>query len=238
MNLLTKAILGCTCVAGIAAYAPVARSADHEDAPATTADPTADINDVYAFSDPAASGNAVLGMTLFPAVNGAAAGTGVFSDAVQYVFHTLSSSAFGVAPAGAADIICTFAGTTAPQTYQCWVSNGAGGTADYVTGSTGVAAGTTSADGKLKVFAGEVGDPFFFNLAGFHATQATVEEANGSIDGGLPTNAFGCPLIDPGTAGLLREQLTTTPNPDGGTTPIAAVDFFAPFDTLAIVVSL
>jgi hypothetical protein len=239
MERLTKAILGSACIAAVAAYAPAARSADHQDAPGTKAEPTADINDVYAFND---STSSVFAMTTFPAENLATAADGgaetaLFSDAVQYVFHTTSMPAFGETDAAATsslDIICTFSGTTAPQTYQCWAGN-----AEYATGTTstaGLTGGTaTSADGKLKVFIGAVADPFFFNLDGFHAAEATVEGAIATIgtDGGLTLDSFGCPTIDDGTAAFLRGELSTNPE-DGG----AAVDHFATFDALAIVVTI
>ena len=51
-------------VAAVVGYAASARSADHQDAPGTMAAPTADINDVYAWTN----GNAVdLVMTVYPA---------------------------------------------------------------------------------------------------------------------------------------------------------------------------
>jgi hypothetical protein len=225
MNLLIKAILGCTCIAGLAAYAPVAGAADHQDAPGTKADPMGDINDVYAFNDHAGA-NSVFAMTLFPAEN-LAPSTALFSDAIQYVFHTASTDAFGEADAAAyvpMDIICTFTGTTAPQTFQCWA-----GATHYATGAVG-ATGVASADGNMQVYVGAVADPFFFNLDGFHVAQATVQGAVSASE--VAINGT-CPTLDNGTAALLREQLTTNPA-DGG----VGLDYFASFDALAIVVSL
>jgi hypothetical protein len=193
-----------------------AHSADHLDSPATQADPTSDINDVYTWMD---TGNVVLAMTLYPN----APSTALFSDATQYVFHTGSAAAYGTAPAATYDIICTFSGTTAPQTITCW-----GGTNEYVTGNASATTGLVSADSKFKVFAGLRADPFFFNLDGFHAATETVANATG-----LTFNDAGCPLLDPGTAGALVGDLTHNPA-DGG----AANDFFAPFNALAIVVSI
>ena len=213
MNRLTiTSILGCACLAGIAGYARVAKSADHLDAPATKADPSADIADLYAFND---GTHSVFAMTLFPAATTAAK----FSDAVQYVIHTASGSAFGTTTANE-DIICTF---TTAQIISCWA-----GTDEFVTGDASATTGLASADGKMKVFAGLRADPFFFNLDGFHTAEATVEGAAA----GLTFNGAGCPLLDDGTAAALRGQLTHAP--DGG----PAVDFFANLDALAIVVSL
>jgi hypothetical protein len=224
MNRSTITVLGLTCIAGIAAYARVAKSADHLDAPATKADPAADIADVYTFNDGA---NAVFAMTLFPAATAATdAGPGAqFSDSVVYVFHTASGNTFGTTTASE-DIKCTF---TTAQVISCWA-----GTDEYVTGDASATTGLSTADGKMKVFAGLVGDPFFFNLDGFHTTEATVEAyAAGNITGLTPAfNGAGCPLLADSTAALLRTQLTTAP--DGG----PAQDFFANLDALAIVVSL
>jgi hypothetical protein len=225
MNRSTIAVLGLACVAGIAAYARVAQSADHLDSPATKADPAADIADVFAFNDGA---NSVFAMTLFPAATATGADGGVgaqFSDAVDYVFHTSSGNAYGTTTANE-DITCTF---TAAQVISCWA-----GTDEYVTGDASGTTGLSSADGKMKVFAGLRADPFFFNLDGFHHTEATVEAyAANQIPGVTPAfNGAGCPILDPGVAGLLRTQLTTSA--DGG----APVDFFANLNALAIVVSL
>jgi hypothetical protein len=212
MNRLTIGLLGCACVAGVAAYARVARSADHLDSPAAKADPAADIADVYAFND---ASHAVFAMTVFPV----ASTSSKFSDTVVYVLHTASAAAYG-ATSASEDISCTF---NAAQTIQCWA-----GTDEYVTGDASATTGLASADGKLKVFAGLRADPFFFNLDGFHRAEAIVEGAAGS----LTFDPAGCPLLDNGTAATLRTQLTTSA--DGG----PAVDFFANLDALAIVVSI
>jgi hypothetical protein len=142
-----------------------------------------------------------------------------FSNAVQYVFHTSSGASFGATTAKE-DIICTF---TAAQKISCWV-----GKDDYVTGDASGLAGLASADGKVKVFAGLRADPFFFNLDGFNNTVATVEGAEGS----LAFDQAGCPLLDNGTASVLRTDLQTAS--DGG----PPVDFFKSFNGLAIVISV
>lgn len=191
-----------------------AQSADHLDSPATKADPTVDINDVFTWND---ASNLVVAATLYPA---APTGT-LFSTSAQYVLHTSSGAAYGQTNKGY-DIICTFSGTTAPQTAKCW-----GGNNEYVTGDASGATGITSTDGKFKVFAGLRSDPFFFNLDGFNATIAAVEAA-----GAIPTNDAGCPLVPPATAAFLVNQLSHAS--DGG----APTDFFATLNALAIVVSI
>jgi hypothetical protein len=189
-----------------------ARSADHQDAPATTASPTADINDVYTWMD---GSNVVLAMTLYPnAPTGA-----LFDDRVQYVFHTASGASFGAATAPV-DVIATF---DASQKLSLWV-----GTSEYVTGVASTTTGLESADGKVKVFAGLRADPFFFNLDGFKNAVATVKAAAS----GLPFNDAGCPQLTTEQSKLIVGELGSAP--DGGT----AVNHFATFNTLAIVVSV
>ena len=138
-------------------------AADHLDSPTVkmAANQMADINDVYAWmtSDGA---KVNLAMTVSPAdmgVNtsdprsstcGMSAATPARSNAV----------AFGT-PGTESRVICTFASNTSAE---CWVVQGTT-VKDYVKGDPSTA--MTSADGKMKVFAGRRSDPFFFNLAGF-----------------------------------------------------------------------
>jgi hypothetical protein len=151
-----SAVAAAAGAAAVVAYSVLARSADHQDSPSTMAAPTADINDVFAWMDRNA---AVFAMTVYP---NAPAGA-QFDDHVQYVLHTASTSAFSSAlpVTNHVDIIATFDSAT-PQHVSLWV-----GTSEYVTGDASTAAGLTSADGKVKVFAGLRADPFFFNLDGF-----------------------------------------------------------------------
>jgi Domain of unknown function (DUF4331) len=202
-----------TAVAAAVALTPKAHSADHLDSPKTTADATADINDLYAWMD---NTNFVMVMT----VNPVATATTKFSDAVQYAFHTTSGTAFGKAEGGLVDVICTF---DAAQKIQCWA-----GKDEYVTGDASASTGLTSTSGKFKVFAGRRADPFFFNLEGFRETVKTVKGAAAS----LTFDAAKCPALNAATSNLLVTQLKTAAG--GGT----AADFFKDLDTMAIVVSL
>lgn len=207
------ALIAVSCAVTAVVHPRLARSADHLDSPAVTAEPAADINDLYSWMD---GNNAVFVLTVFPAAPAGAK----FSDAVEYVFHTASSPAFGGAGTPS-NIICTF---DAAQKIQCWV-----GSDDYVTGDASQPAGLTSASGRVKVFAGLRADPFFFNLDGFKNTVSLVEGAAGSLD----FDDAGCPALDVDTSAALVDALKT--NPDGGGAP---VDFFKNLNTLAIVVSV
>jgi hypothetical protein len=207
-------VVGGVCLATAIVHPRLTRAADHRDAPASTAEPAADINDVYSFMD---GNNAVFAMTVFPA----ASGTSKFSDAVQYVIRTASAATFG-ATADDFNIICTF---DAAQKAQCWA-----GATHYLTGDASAATGISSADGKVKIFAGARKDPFFFNLAGFQEVAKAVTAAAPSLQ---YTDA-GCPLLPKATADALVAQLAK--NPDAAAP--GPDDFFKNLNTLAIVVSI
>lgn len=207
------------------AVAATARAADHADGPVATADPAADITDVFAWMSSDAA-RLYLVMDVFPNAGPgptAAAGQAAakFSDAVQYVFHTASSPAFGQAAAGTEDVVCTFDGGT-PQRVSCW----AGG--EYVTGDASSASGIQSGSGKLRVFAGLRDDPFFFNLDGFKAVTSAVHGAAAA----LSFDPAGCPALDAATSGALVAQLSHAP---GGGPPL---DHFAGNNVLALVLSV
>jgi hypothetical protein len=212
-------VVGGACLATAVIHPRLALSADHRDAPATKADPAADINDVYAFLDK--PGNAatkvVLAMTVFPAAPAGAK----FSDTVQYVLHTSSGPKFGAATTGL-DVICQFDAT---QKASCWA-----GADEYVEGDASQAAGLTSPSGKFKVFAGLRADPFFFNLAGFNDAVATVQKSAPL----LTSNEAGCPNVDGVTSKTLTDKLKG--NPDAAAA--GPEDFFAKLNGLAIVVEL
>lgn len=192
-----------------------AMAADHLDAPGAIADPTADITDLYTWTDQT---NVVFVLNVTPlAANPAAK----FSDKVQYVIHTESSAKFGM-PGELVDIIVTF---DANQKASVWV-----GPKGYVAGDASATTGLASADGKFKVFTGLRDDPFFFNLEGF---KETVTIVNGAIAGGtLMLDPAGCPKLDAMTSGALVKQLKSAKG--GG----QAVDFFGGKNVLSIVLSV
>lgn len=190
-------------------------SADHADGPAASADPVADVDDVYAWMSPDAQR-----LYLVATIGRNLAAGAQFSDSVQYVFHTESAPAFGGATAAPVDIICTF---DSSQRIQCWAGDEA-----YVTGVASGTSGITSSDGRLRVFAGLRNDPFFFNLNGFRETARIVTGAASS----LSFDDAGCPALDSATSTALVTQLQTEP---GGA---PATDEFANFNALAIAVSV
>ena len=191
------------------------RSADHVDGPAASADPAADITDVFAWMSPDAQ-RVFLIMSLVRNATTASK----FSDSVQYVFHTTSRPSFGAPPSPEVMIICTF---NQAQIIQCWAGND-----EYVTRDASIIDGIVSDDGKFRVFAGLRNDAFFFNLAGFRETGRTVA----SVAGSLQFDPAGCPSLDAATSAALVTQLRTAP---GGS---PAVNNFDRFNVLAIVIAI
>ena len=215
-------------------------AADHLDAPKTKANHMADINDVYAWmTSDKAKINAV--MTVSPADDN----TRHFGPSVQYVFHMTeyagdtNADAFNKALMHMGTehkIICTFADDTH---VQCWFTTGSH-VDDYITGDPSSTAGITSADGKIKLFAGQRSDPFFFNLAGFETAVGAVGQLLAS--GMVTPDASGCPtfgatarpnLVD---AAQVRGALSATATTMVGPCPANQKDCFAGFNTKAIVI--
>lgn len=198
----------------------LARGADHTDSPAATAEPSADIADLYAWmSADAADLNLVL------TVNPMAGPTTRFSDATQFAMHVASRADFGATTSDDTTILCQF--HTADE-LECWVLADDGSVVDYVEGNPSNTAGLVSASGDLRVFAGLRNDPFFFNLDGFRRTVDTVRAAAG----GLTFDAGNCPTVDVGTSGTLVAQLTTDADDS------AASDDFDGANVLALVIQV
>lgn len=198
-----------------------AQGADHRDSPATTAEPMADLADVYAWmSADAADLNMALTVSPF------AGATSSFSDATQYVFHVGSRANFGATVEDDTRVVCQFYTADA---IECWVLADDGSVADYVVGDPSSPSGLVSASGDVRVFAGLRSDPFFFNLDGFRRTVDTVRAAAAA---GLSFDAGNCPTVDAATSTTLVTQLTTDPD------NMPATDDFGDADVLALVVQI
>jgi hypothetical protein len=208
-------------VALILFVAPALFAADHADGPAASADPAADITDIFAWTAPDGQ-HLNLVMDVFPS----ATATSKFSNAAQYVFHTASSAAFGQAATSTEDIVCTFDAT---QKISCWAGS------EYLNGDASSTAGIASASGKLRAFAGLRDDPFFFNLDGFKDAVADVQASAATLP---PPDAAGCfDLGDPGTTGTAAHALVAdlTHTAHGTAAP---VDHFVGTNVLAIVLQV
>jgi hypothetical protein len=146
-------------------------AADHGDAASLATNKAADITDVYTWmSADDAKVNLVMD------VNPNAAAGDHFGTNILYVFHVQAFPGFGMTPtAPPTNVICKFA---ADVSVQCWV-----GTSEYLAGDPSSTNGLASADGKVKMFAGQRNDPFFFNITGFKNVVAAVEGAAAGLAG-------------------------------------------------------
>lgn len=196
----------------------IAFGADHRDSTliGMAANSAADINDVYAWMSSDA-GDLNIAMTVQPF---AAAGA-TFSADTQYVFHVTSRASYGAATVEETLVICEFASATSAQ---CWI-----GDEVYLSGDPSDEAGITDAESRVRLFAGQRNDPFFFNLDGFRATVNIVKGAAA----GLTFDAANCPALDANTSAALRNQLQNDDPPDG-----AVNDDFAGANIAAIVLTL
>jgi Domain of unknown function (DUF4331) len=222
--------------AGVLVVTQKSHAADHLDAPTIkmVANAMADINDVYTWNT--VDGTAInLAMTVSPKDDG----TRHFGPSVQYVFHVSShpgvdnATAFGT-PGTESKVICTFTSDTAGE---CWVVLGSS-VKDYVKGDFSSPSGLSSADRKIKVFAGRRGDPFFFNLSAFHVAQHGIEAA-----GVIPANAAGCPTVPAATGPVntqqLRAALQSVPATDPDMVcPDNQADCFLHLNVMAIVLQV
>lgn len=202
--------LGLATVAGLVGGA---HAADHLDSPKATAEPAADITDVYAWMNGDATKlNLVLNVSPM-----AATGT-QFSDAVLYQIHVNSMSAYGQAQQET-KILCKFYDVSK---LECWLGD------EYVEGDASATTGLASSSGKLKVFAGLRNDPFFFELDGFKEAVKAVVAAAPS----LTFDSNGCPSVNASTSGVLVNQLKS------GKSGAPAKDFFAGTNVLSLVLQI
>jgi hypothetical protein len=169
-----RAALALVAAAGLAALAGRSIASDHLDGPRVTADPAADVTDVFAFTSPEDPSRVVLIMAVTPYATDAS----TFSSLVNYAFRVerveaLSPLTLDTTPR---DVVCTFS-SAAPQKVTCTAPGGLSATATVGEPSGGTGEG-------MRVFAGLRSDPAFFDRQG---ALATVASGRASFTG---TNAF------------------------------------------------
>ncbi len=164
------------------AYPHDIRAADHGDSPNASNDQACDIGDVYFFLDPTDNTKAVLIMTVHGfIVPGEASNFAIFDENVEYrfdientgdgnkdAFYTVAFSARTAVPGPSPNAILQ---VPAPQTATIRLPGGATFTAPVLNPSLGVTSPTqtvtTDTASGISFFAGEVDDPFFFDLPAF-----------------------------------------------------------------------
>ena len=184
-------------------------ASDHFDSPAMTANPQADVGDLYAWT--AADGRR---LNLVMTVAGHS-----FSDRLRYEFHIDSGKAFGRTSA-TTTLSCRFPG---PKLADCRL-----GTLDAAYGNASDMRGLESRGRRFRVFAGLRDDPFYNNVKGSLAAYA-VEAA--AVKAGAPVDAGGCAHLSPAVA---KEVMTQWGQTDGG----PATNLLGNWTASAIVISV
>jgi hypothetical protein len=194
---------------GSAGLAP-AWGSDHFDSPAMTANPQADIADVYAWTAP--EGHRVnLAMTVVGHS---------FSDRLRYVFHIDSGKVFG-RTSTTTTITCRF---PSPKIASCQL-----GGLDTAEGDASDPRGLLSRNGRFRLFAGLRDDPFYNNIKGSAAAYGVAAAAVKS--GAAPVDGAGCAHFDPGVTHAIADQWQHT---DGG----PATNLLATWTVSAIVITV
>lgn len=137
------------------AVTPFAFAADHNEAPGTSADPAADLADVYAWH----TGNKVVAAVTFAGITASETGP-VYDEDVLYTVHVDNDGDFEPDH----DIYVRF-GQNDDGEWGVQVENLPG--SQTISGPVNT---NLSAGGGRLVFAGWREDPFFFDLDGFRAT--------------------------------------------------------------------
>ncbi len=196
-----------SCLA-LAAAIPGTWASDHLDTPSVSADPAADLGDLYGWMSP--DGRR---LNLVMDIVGKR-----FSDRIAYVFHIDSGRDFGKTHS-TATIDCRF---DVSGNIRC------SGGGDRVAGLADTPAGIVSQRQRFRVFAGLRDDPFANNVVGTRQAYAVAAAALGD---GTSSDVAGCPAFSAKTAGEILDRWRHT---DGG----PAQNFLAGWKTGALVVSI
>ena len=191
------------------AAATTARASDHLDSPATVANPSADISDLYAWTSPDGR-HLNLVMTILGHT---------FSDKVEYALHVDSGTIFGHTKASIS-VECRFASANA---VRCKF-----GDADSASGEPTLPSGLEGRNHRFRMYAGLRDDPFYNNVKGLLGAYQT---ANDATKAGAVLDAAGCAHFDAATAKSILNQMSHT---DGG----AAQNLLYDWTVSAIVISV
>jgi len=150
----------------------IVSAADHREAPLIQPDPTADINDIYAFVNPNDEQSLVLIMTVNPFSAAPSNDTYHFSSDVRYSFLVSNN---GDAIAERRIQINFSPRTSSGQTYSVQITNSAGFAIASWSGAVTPPTINQSPNAPIiaqgapgiRSFAGQTDDPFFFDVVGF-----------------------------------------------------------------------
>jgi hypothetical protein len=175
--------IACGLMLAAATFLPLpSRAADHGDGPSASNDPACDIGDVFAFLDPNDNTRVVVAMTtrgfLVPSE---ATNMGIFDPAVVYRLYLETNGD----PIPDATISVTFSPRTSTgvaQTATVTMVRGTTTVFSFSAPATNPSINsappspvvTTDGASGVSFFAGEVDDPFFFDIPGFNRFTASV----------------------------------------------------------------
>ncbi|HEY6070045.1 MAG TPA: DUF4331 family protein, partial [Chthoniobacterales bacterium] len=161
---------------------PILRAADHGDGPAVANDASADLNDLYLFLDPNDNSRVVLEMTMRGfIVPGEAVNFGIFDPKLVYRF--LIEGTGDAVPDAQIDVTFTPRTTTAAaQMATIRMDRGSTKVFEFNAPATNPTLNptppaqvvTTDSTSGVSFFAGEVDDPFFFDIPAFSRFVAAV----------------------------------------------------------------
>ena len=179
---LRSAAVGFLLLAAVALNPALSPAADHGDGPSASNDPAADIGDVFLYLDPTDNTRVVVAMTTRGfLVPGEASNMGIFDPSIEYRL-LLETNGDAIPDA---TISVTFSPRTSNATAQTATVKMVRGTttvfsftAPATNPSLTTAAPTqvvsTDSASNVKFFAGEVDDPFFFDIPAFGRFVASV----------------------------------------------------------------
>jgi hypothetical protein len=166
MRLHVRAALSALAAGVTSVVLTTVRASDHLDGPRVTADPPADITDVFAFTSPENAANVVLAMAVAPY----ASATTRFSSLVDYAFRVrrVTAPVPLTIDSTSLDVTCRFDDST-PQEMTCAAP--AGLSVRATVGDTSSA--DADPESAMRGFAGLRSDPAFFDRQGALATLAS-----------------------------------------------------------------
>ncbi|MFN2622085.1 MAG: DUF4331 family protein [Chthoniobacterales bacterium] len=159
------------------------RAADHRDGPRMSVDPIADIGDLYFFLDPNDNTRAILTMTIGGfIVPSEAVNQAIFDPSVRYQFQ-IEGTGDAVFDAFINVTFSPRINTSSAQNATVQMFQGTNKIFDFVAPATNptLDAGapaqvvTTDSASGVKFFAGEVDDPFFFDIPAFSRWVASIQ---------------------------------------------------------------
>jgi hypothetical protein len=195
----------------VATVLSTGHASDHLDGPRTTADPQADIADLFVFTSPENPAHVVFAMTVAPF----ASASSKFSSQVDYVFRIRRV----IAPSPLTldtpvlDVACKFDDAT-PQNITCTAPSGL-----QVMTSVGDHTGGGNPLSPMRVFAGLRSDPAFFDRQGALATMASGHDSFTGQNAFAGANVLAIIVEVDSTTALVQavDGATGAPSSAGGT---------------------